>query len=266
METFSALLAICAGNSPVPGEFPTQRPVTRSFDVFFDLRLNKRLSKQWWGWWFETLSHLLWLHRNVWWVFRRKVVMLQKDQPFMIRDCHPNFRQTSNITRTLVGNKTVDHSDVVASSPVGAAPTTSSFSTKHLGPVSISEKTSFRKISWSLETARFVFRIIRSLWNLTGTSAALLPMCLSNFKAIWQFKVPFSWLRDFARFYEKTYFRILRRGPGPVLYLCLRTCLETVLAKTVLWQVLDRWRCRFSISVFDRRSFFKFKFKFLLTH
>ena len=45
METFSALLAICAGNSPVPGEFPTQRPVTRSFDVFFHLRLNKRLSK-----------------------------------------------------------------------------------------------------------------------------------------------------------------------------------------------------------------------------
>ena len=39
METFSALLAICAGNSPVPGEFPAQRPVARSFDVFFDLRL-----------------------------------------------------------------------------------------------------------------------------------------------------------------------------------------------------------------------------------
>ena len=50
METFSALLAICAGNSPVPGEFPAQRPVTRNFDVFFDLRLNKRLSKQSWGW------------------------------------------------------------------------------------------------------------------------------------------------------------------------------------------------------------------------
>ena len=45
METFSALLALCAGNSPVTGEFPTQRPVTRSFDAFFDLRLNKRLSK-----------------------------------------------------------------------------------------------------------------------------------------------------------------------------------------------------------------------------
>ena len=46
------------------GEFPTQRPVTRSFDVYFDLRLNKRLSKQLWGWWFETLSRSLWRHRN----------------------------------------------------------------------------------------------------------------------------------------------------------------------------------------------------------
>ena len=64
METFSALLAICAGNSPVPGEFPTQRPVTRSFDVYFDLRPNKWLSKQSWGWWFETLSCSLWRHRN----------------------------------------------------------------------------------------------------------------------------------------------------------------------------------------------------------
>ena len=65
METFSALLAICAGNSPVPGEFSTQSPVTRSFNVFFDLRLNKRLSKNWWGWWFETLSRPLWRQRNV---------------------------------------------------------------------------------------------------------------------------------------------------------------------------------------------------------
>ena len=45
METFSALLAICAENSPVPGEFPAQRPVTRRFDVFFDLHPTKRLSK-----------------------------------------------------------------------------------------------------------------------------------------------------------------------------------------------------------------------------
>ena len=53
METFSALLALIAGNSPVTGEFPSQRPVTRSFDVFFDLRLNKRLSKQSRSRWFE---------------------------------------------------------------------------------------------------------------------------------------------------------------------------------------------------------------------
>ena len=64
METLSPLLAICAGNSPVPGEFPTHRPVTRSFDVFFDLRLNKRLSKQTQGWWFETQSWSLWRHCN----------------------------------------------------------------------------------------------------------------------------------------------------------------------------------------------------------
>ena len=42
MEIFSALLAICAGNSPVTGEFPTQSPVTRSFDVFFNVRLKKK--------------------------------------------------------------------------------------------------------------------------------------------------------------------------------------------------------------------------------
>ena len=65
METFSALLALCAGSSPVSGEFPTQRPVTRSLDILFDLRLKKLLSKQPWGWWFETLSSPLWRHFNV---------------------------------------------------------------------------------------------------------------------------------------------------------------------------------------------------------
>ena len=44
------------------GEFPSQRPVTRSFHVFFDLRLNKRWSKQSWGWWFDTPSRPLWRH------------------------------------------------------------------------------------------------------------------------------------------------------------------------------------------------------------
>ena len=65
METFSALLALCAVNSPVTAELPSQRPVMRNFDVFFDLRLNKRLCKQWWGWRFETPSRLLRCHCNV---------------------------------------------------------------------------------------------------------------------------------------------------------------------------------------------------------
>ena len=64
LETFSALLAHCAGNSPVTAEFPAQRPVTRSFDVFFDLCPNKRLGKQSRGWWAETPSSPLWCHRN----------------------------------------------------------------------------------------------------------------------------------------------------------------------------------------------------------
>ena len=60
----SALLALCAGNSPVTGEFPAQRPVMRSFDVFFDLHLNKRLSKQLKCWSFEMPSCSLWCHGN----------------------------------------------------------------------------------------------------------------------------------------------------------------------------------------------------------
>ena len=65
METCSALLALCAGNSPVTDEFPAQRPVMRSFDIVFDLFLNKRLSKQTLGCWFETLSRSLWCHCNI---------------------------------------------------------------------------------------------------------------------------------------------------------------------------------------------------------
>ena len=55
------------GDFTGPGEFPAQRPVTRSFDVFFDLCLNKRLSKQSWGWWFETPSWSLWRQCNGVW-------------------------------------------------------------------------------------------------------------------------------------------------------------------------------------------------------
>ena len=122
METFSALLAICAGNSPVPGEFPAQRPVTWSFDVFFDLRLDKRLSKQTWGWWLEKLSCPLWRHcneirylkKNVWGVYmgtiffnpnvcKRDVTMYNikicSDQFFIT---FPEFiRQSDALTRSV---------------------------------------------------------------------------------------------------------------------------------------------------------------------
>ena len=64
MEIFSALLAVCAGNSPVTDEFPAQRPVTRSFDVFFDLRTNQQFSKQWRRWSFEILPRSSWRYRN----------------------------------------------------------------------------------------------------------------------------------------------------------------------------------------------------------
>ena len=64
METFSTLLALCEGNPPVTGGFPSQRPVTQSFDVFFDLCRNKRLSKQLRHWWFEKSLHSLWCHTN----------------------------------------------------------------------------------------------------------------------------------------------------------------------------------------------------------
>ena len=82
------------------------------------------------------------------------------------------------------------------------------------GLYSLSGKTSYRKISWSLEAARFGFKLFQSLWNLAGTSAALLPRCLSNFRAIRPLQHPISWLRDFTRFGGKTSSRLVNRGPG----------------------------------------------------
>ena len=61
IETFSALLAICAGKSPV---IPRTKASDAELWCFFDLRLNKRLSKQSWGWWFERPSRPLWRHSN----------------------------------------------------------------------------------------------------------------------------------------------------------------------------------------------------------
>ena len=77
VEIISSFIMMTSSNGdisalPVPGEFPAQRPVTRSVDVFFDLRLNKRPSKHWRGWWFETPSCSLWRHCNDW-VFSPKI-------------------------------------------------------------------------------------------------------------------------------------------------------------------------------------------------
>ena len=65
IETFSALLALCAGNSPVTGEFPSQMPVIQSFDVFIDMCLDKRLNKQSRRRWFETPRRSFWRHCKV---------------------------------------------------------------------------------------------------------------------------------------------------------------------------------------------------------
>ena len=93
METFSALLTICAGNSPVTGEFPTQRPVTRSFDVFFHLWLNKWLRKQPWGWRFEMLLRSLWCHRND--------IISDEHLPTSLHRCGPRWRCVSDAFREM---------------------------------------------------------------------------------------------------------------------------------------------------------------------
>ena len=73
-------ISLCAGNSPIIGEFPSQRPVTRTFDVFFDLRLNKWLSKQSWDWWFGMPLRSLWCRCNghccyIYWLFATQSLM-----------------------------------------------------------------------------------------------------------------------------------------------------------------------------------------------
>ena len=164
------LLALCEGNPPVTGGFPSQRPVTRSFDVFLDLRLNNRLSKQsrrqtillcficssfaivittlktksshnailfplaapwvvitttpvppvatklvlWQLSVFSVDSSNLFSH-IMWGYFTGTGSIVSLSQWY-----HLKYRKTSNISRTLVGNKIVDNSDVVGASPVGA--------------------------------------------------------------------------------------------------------------------------------------------------
>ena len=88
----------CAGNSPVTGEFPSQRPVTRCFDIFFDLRPNKHLSEQSWGWWFETPSCPLWRQCNDmdvtdWVSIRRQAIIWTNVELFPIGPSRTNFSE-----------------------------------------------------------------------------------------------------------------------------------------------------------------------------
>ena len=85
-----------AGNSPVTGVFPLQTPV-RSFDVFFDLRLTKRLNKESTRWWFETPSRLLWRHCNELLLYYLRVV-----SPMMT----PWHRNALNVIGPLIWEST----------------------------------------------------------------------------------------------------------------------------------------------------------------
>ena len=96
MDTFSALLGLCAGNSPVTGEFPAHRPLTRRFDVFYDRRLTKRLSKQsWGGWWFETLLRSLWRHSNDPFILHQRL-QLNADSGIVL--IYPNFSSDYSVS------------------------------------------------------------------------------------------------------------------------------------------------------------------------
>ena len=84
MESFSMLQTLCEGNSPVTSDFPSQRPVMRSFDVFFDLRLSKWLSEQLRCWWFEMPSRSLWCHCISIETIDRQLLLLNQNQPNVI--------------------------------------------------------------------------------------------------------------------------------------------------------------------------------------
>ena len=172
----SASLALCAGNSPVTGEFPSQRPVTRSFDVFFDLHLSKQL----WGWWFGTPSSSLRRHCN--------------------GKCAPGNQQSPRWHWWLM--KQHYAALVYCSQPIGCP---GPLFTKRTD-VLLQEPVKYRSRKIRVQT-------FQSLCNLTGTTAAALPRCQSNFWAIRSLK-PISRLRDFTRFVGKTSYCSMNKGPA----------------------------------------------------
>ena len=137
METFSALLAICAGNSPHKGQW-------RGALMFSGMcaRINR-------------------------WVNNREAGDLRR------------YRHHYDVI--VMKKKSFENAVYKKSAYLEASIL---FPMIHLGLYSLSGKTSYGKISGSLEAARFGFRLFQSLWNLTGTSAAVLPRCLLNFRAL----------------------------------------------------------------------------------
>ena len=131
MEAFFALLALCAGNSSVTVEFPSKRQMTWSFDVVFDLRLNKRLSKQsrshranynvtgMWGWCINCPSKISLIYRKT------SSISCTKYQSLNI-SCI--LLKLSSLNPLKPGVKD-ENEDVVGAAPTGDAPTTSELST-----------------------------------------------------------------------------------------------------------------------------------------
>ena len=112
------------------------------------------------------------------------------------------------------GDKTVVRSSYLHNEISYTGKMTSSYWIRALGLYSLNGRTPYHKISRSLEAARFGFKLFQSLWNLAGISAAALPRCLSNYRAIRPLQHPISRLRDFTRFGGKTSYRLVNRGPA----------------------------------------------------
>ena len=100
METLSALLAICAGNSPVPGEFPSQRPVTRSFDVFFIcVCINGRVNNREAGDLRRYRIHYgqLWHHHNVMTQLNWTIISFEAQKSMLQSNQYNTWKQTIKV-------------------------------------------------------------------------------------------------------------------------------------------------------------------------
>ena len=109
METLSSLLALCAGTSPVTGEFPPQRPVARSFDVFY-LRLNKWLSKQSRRWSFETPSRSFWRQYNALAAVSSVHNVCEEDLNYSLNDIHLT---SEAYLRTKIGYSSTEFTSLI---------------------------------------------------------------------------------------------------------------------------------------------------------